>query len=103
MQVKHSQNNTNIVLAFRECMASLELPDAEVASCALHMLSEAVQPNVLEYFSTKGTRLTATLAVALDKGGSASTFAAVCAMKNLSTTPYNRCARMRCNNQLTFV
>lgn len=89
-EVKHSQNNTNIVLAFRECMASLELPDAEVAACALHMLSEAVQPNVLEYFSTKGTRLTATLAMALDKGSSASSFAAVCAMKNLSTTPYNR-------------
>lgn len=79
------------MLAFRELLGSGSLGDAEAVAYALHMLSEAVQPNVLEYFSAKATRLCACLGGVLDRSSNAALFAAVCAVKNLAATPYNRC------------
>ena len=91
-QVKQSLGSTNIVLAFRELLASGTPEEHEAIAFAVHMLSENVQANVLEYFSCRTNELAAVLASVLSSGTDAARFAAVNALRNLAGNGNNRCA-----------
>lgn len=89
-QVKQSLGSTNIVLAFRELLASGTPEEHEAIAFAVHMLSENVQANVLEYFSCRTNELATVLASVLSSGTDAARFASVNALRNLAGNGNNR-------------
>ncbi len=89
-QVKQTLGSTNIVLAFRELLMSGNPTEHDAIAFAIHMLSENVQANVLEYFSCRNNELPTVMASVMSAGSDAAKFAAVNALRNLAGNHNNR-------------